>query len=413
MASRYDDTADAREPLASVMVSALRDASQFSLVLGGPLFQLLRRAHVSGDALELVRRRIVVISLFAWLPLLVLSLLEGRTLGEGEAVPFLNDAEVHLRFLVALPLLILAELIVHARLRPVARQFLDRELIPASKLRQFDAALVSAFRLRNSTIAEVLLIVLVYGVGILIVWRQYFVLDTAMWYAQPTPDGPRLSLAGAWYGYVSLPIFQFLLVRWYFRLFIWARFLWQVSRIDLNIMAAHPDRVGGLGFLAQTVYAFVPLLAAHGVLLAGMIANRIFYADLTLLDFKVEIVVMVVFLLCLALGPILVFAPTLAQAKRTAVREYGVLAQRYAREFDAKWVHAKAPSQEPLLGNADIQSLADMGNSFEIVRTMRAAPLTRDAVVGLAIAVLAPLLPLTLTMMSAEELLQRLFKVLF
>ena len=45
----------------------------FSLVLGGPLFQLFRKAHLSDDALEQVRLRIIVISLFAWLPLLALS----------------------------------------------------------------------------------------------------------------------------------------------------------------------------------------------------------------------------------------------------------------------------------------------------------------------------------------------------
>lgn len=395
------------------MVSAVRDAGEFSVVLGGPLFQLLRRAHMAGDALELVRRRLVVLSLFTWLPLLVLSTLEGNALAGGEAIPFLYDAEVHLRFLVALPLLVIAELLVHARLRPVAKQFLDRELIPASALPQFDATLISAFRLRNSTIAEVLLILLVYGVGILIVWRQYAVLDTAMWYATPTPQGAQLSLAGAWYAYVSLPIFQFLLIRWYFRVFIWARFLWQVAHINLDVMAAHPDRLGGLGFLSQTVYAFVPLLLAHGVLLAGMIADRIFYANMTLLDFKVEIGVMLAFLLCLTFGPLLVFAPQLAQAKRIAIREYGTLAQRYVRGFDAKWLRGGAPAEEQLLGNSDIQSLADMGNSFEVIRAMRAAPLTRDAILGLAIAVMAPLLPLTLTMMSTEELLQRLLKILF
>lgn len=412
MASRYDAAGRDDDALASA-ASALRDASQFSVVLGGPLFQLLRRAHMSGDALEMARRRIVVLSLITWLPLLVLSTIQGQTPGQPETVPFLNDVEVHLRFLVALPLLVAAEILVHVRLRPIARQFLDRELIQIDTARQFDATLVSAFRLRNSVVAELLLLALVYGVGTLLLWRRYFVLDTSIWYASPTPEGPKLSLAGLWYGYVSLPIFQFLLLRWYFRIFIWARFLWQVARLNLHIVPTHPDRVGGLGFIAQAVYAFVPLLLAHGVLLSGLIADRIFHGNLTLLDFKAEIAVVVVFLLCITLGPLLVFAPKLANAKRIAVREYGTLAQRYVRDFDTKWIRGGATMPEPLLGSADIQSLADMGNSFEIVRTMRAVPITRDAVVGLAIAVLAPLLPLTLTMMSMEELLQRLFKILF
>ena len=79
----------------------------------------------------------------------------------------------------------------------------------------------------------------------------------------------NLSMAGWWHALVSVPMFQFLLLRWYFRVFIWARFLWRMSRINLKLVPTHPDRVGGLGFLTNVVYAFTPVLLAHGVLLVG------------------------------------------------------------------------------------------------------------------------------------------------
>jgi hypothetical protein len=386
---------------------------EFSLVLGGPLFQLLRRAHLADDALMMVRQRVVVIALLAWLPLLVLSAMKGRLLGGGVSVPFLLDAEVHVRFLVAMPLLIVAELVVHRRMRPLVQQFLERGLIPESAMTRFEAAIASAFRLRNSVLAEVLLIAFVYGVGILIVWRQYLALDTATWYATPAVEGSRASLAGIWYGYVSLPIFQFLLVRWYFRLFVWTRFLWQVSRIELSLVPTHPDRVGGLGFLSNTVYAFATLAVAHGALLAGTLANRIFFAGAALTEFKAEIAVVVAFLLCAILGPLLVFTPQLAQAKRKGLREYGALAERYVRAFDAKWLRGGAPANEALVGSADIQSLADLGNSYELVRTMRLAPITKEAILRVAAAALIPMVPLLLTMMPLEALLKVLLGVVF
>ena len=391
----------------------LREPQDFSLVLGGPLFQLLRRTHLSGDALELARRRLIIIPLLTWLPLLVLSALEGQALGGNVAVPFLLDVEAHARFLAALPLLIVAELVVHERMRFVVRQFLERNLIPASALGRFEAAIASAFRLRNSVLAEVLLIAFVYVVGILIIWRQYVALDAATWYAAPTAEGLQLSLTGVWYGYVSLPLYQFLLMRWYFRLFIWARFLWHVARLDLSLVPTHPDRVGGLGFLANTVYAFMPLAVAHGAMLAGLLANRIFYLGAALPEFKIEIAVVVVFLLCVVLGPLLVFAPQLADAKRRGNREYGALAERYVREFDTKWLRGGAPADEALVGSGDIQSLADLGNSFEVVRAMRITPVTSEALLRLVAATLAPLVPLALTMMSLEELLKRLIGIVF
>jgi hypothetical protein len=385
----------------------------FSIVLGGPLFQLLRRAHLTGDALELLVRRVVAIPLFAWLPLLVLSALEGRALGGSVAIPFLLDVEVHVRFLLVMPLLIIAELVVHRRMRFVVKQFLDRNLIAENDLPRFNASIASAFRLRNSILAEVLLIALVYGVGVLIVWRQFAVLSANTWYAVASVEGSKLSLSGMWYGYVSVPILQFMMIRWYFRIFIWARFLWQVSRLDLRLVPTHPDRVGGLGFLSNTVYAFAPLAAAHGGLLAGIIANRIFYLGASLPQFKIEIAVIVVLVLCIVLGPLLLFTLQLTRAKRTGNREYGALAERYVREFDTKWLRGGAPAGEPLLGSGDIQSLADLNNSFEVVRNMGIAPITRAALVQLVAATLALVAPLALTMMPLEDLLKKLLGIFF
>lgn len=387
--------------------------ADFSLVIGGPFYQLLRRTHLENDTAEMIRRRIVVFLAITWLPLFTITLLQGKILHAGGGVPFLLDFEVHTRFLVALPLLVLAELVVHRRMRHLLRQFDERHLIAESDRSRFEAAFASVVRLRNSIPAEGVLLAVVYGVGILIVWRQYIALDTTTWYATQSTEGSRLSLAGIWYGYVSLPIFQFLLCRWYFRMFIWARFLWQVSRLDLRLVPTHPDRMGGLGFLTTTTYAFVPVLVAHGTLLAGMIGSRIYHLGATLPTYKFEVLILFVFLVCLVLGPLLVFSFQLAATKRRGMREYGTLAERYVREFDTKWLRGGGPPGEPLVGSADIQSLADLGNSFEVVQTMRILPFGKEAVLQIAVATFAPVIPLLLTMMPLEELLKRLLGIVF
>src|SRR5262245_38519259 len=184
------------------------DADNFSLVLGGPLFQLFRRAHLSGDGLELLRWRIVVIALVAWLPLLLLSVTQGTAVGTAVAVPFLFDIDVHVRFLTALPLLIAGELTVHERVRGVVAQFVSQGLVPATVRPRFDAALESALRLRNSVVAEALMIILIYLVLVLGVWR-YIAVDVATWYAVPEAGRLRLQLSGWWYLLVSVPVFQF------------------------------------------------------------------------------------------------------------------------------------------------------------------------------------------------------------
>jgi hypothetical protein len=332
------------------MSTPIRSSSEpvdFSLVLGGPLYQLYLRTRLARPPLDLLRRRMIGISLILWLPLLLLTLLAGQAVS-GVKVPFLLDLDAQARFLGALPLLVAAELIVHQRLRPVVGQFLDRGIISTEDRPRFEAILASATRLRNSLLLEVLLLVFTFTAGHWL-WRQYVTLKVATWYATPVGGQAQLTPAGYWYAFVSLPIFRFIAIRWYFRFLIWYRFLWQVSRLPLRLNALHSDRAGGLGFLAGSVFAFAPVLVAHTVLLAGLIANRIWFEGAILPDFKLEIAGLIVFLMLLVLTPLTFFVGQLPQAKRTATREYGMLASRYVGDFRGKWIEGVGPEAESLV----------------------------------------------------------------
>ena len=387
-------------------------AEDFSLVLGGPLFQIFRRAYLSGSALELLRRRIIVITTTSWLPLLLLSAWKGTAWGNLVSLPFIHDIDAHARLLISLPLIIAAELMVHQRMRNVTRQFLERGLIPEEARQQLDKAVASAKRLRNSVTAELLLVAFVYGVGVLFIWRRFGALEVSSWY-EIENGRLHLSPAGWWFGLVSLPLFQFLLFRWYYRLLIWARFLWQVSRIKLELLPTHPDRSAGLGFLSNVSFAFIPLLLAQGALAAGTMANRILYAGGHLIDLKLDIIGVVAIVLLFVLGPLLVFSPQLSRAKRKGRREYGALAQHYVREFDTKWLRGGAPPGEPFIGSSDIQSLADLGNSYAVIKEMRLVPFDTKTMLHLAVSTVAPMLPLVLTMVPLNELIDRLLKIIF
>lgn len=390
----------------------INEEPDFSLVLGGPLFQLFRRAHLTGDALELSRRRIVVIALVAWLPLLLLSVIGGHAVAGNITVPFLYDIEVHVRFLIALPILIGAELIVHSRILPTVKRFVERGIIIPQEIPRLHAAIDSAMRVRNSVTVECALVILVYTLGIWN-WRSNIATEAAIWYATPDGWGLQLTLAGYWYVFVSIPIFQIILLRWYLRFFIWFQFLWRVSRLNLRLITTHPDRTAGLGFLGKSTYAFGPILFAQGALLAALIASRIFYQEQDLMAFKREAAGFIVFFVVAVLSPLVVFAPPLARAKRRGLAEYGSLASRYVEGFEEKWLKGDAPPGEELIGSGDIQSLADLGNSFAIVQEMKLVPFGMKDAGRLAIAAAAPLLPLGLTIFSLEELLSRLIKVLF
>jgi hypothetical protein len=385
------------------------EPEDFQLVLGGPFFQLLRRAHLEGDALELLHRRVIASVALTWFPLLVLSTL-SRVVGGVGRVSFFHDIEVHARFLVALPILIAAELLVNSRIRPAVRRFIEWRIVLPEQRPVFRKAIDSALKIRNSVLVELALIAVVYTVGLL-VWNSRTELGLVTWYALP---GSRwnLTLAGYWYVFVSLPLFQFILLRWYMRLLIWFRFLWQVNQIELNLIPTHPDRCGGLSFLGKSSYAFAPILFAQGAILAGVVAARVFYRGETLHTFKFQIAGFIVFFVITILAPLLMFTPRMARTRGKGLADYGLLAQRYVERFDQKWVGGSPPPAE-LLGTGDIQSLADLENSYQVIREMHIVPFGLQDISRLAIATAAPLSPLLLTIFSFEELMIRVFRVVF
>ena len=383
----------------------------FSLVLGGPLYQLYLRTRLARAPIELLHRRIVAFVLITWVPLWLLTAIESHALG-GVKVPFLLDLDAHARFLISLPLLIVAELFVHQRIRVIVRQFINRGLIAPEDLPRFENALASSMRLRNSMVIEIV-VFLIAVIGGHWLWKEQASLRVATWWGELAADNTvNFNLAGYWYVFISLPLFRFLLFRWYFRLLVWYRLLWLVAKIPLRLNALHPDRAAGLGFLGNSVFAFAPVLLAQTVLLSAVIMSHIWHQGAVLPDFKLEIVGIVAFLLILVLMPLTFFAMQLARARRAGWREYGALGSRYVESFQQKWLAGAAPENEPLIGSADIQSLADLANSFEVVKEMDALPFNKNTVLGLAIVIVLPLLPLTLTMIPLDQMIDSAIKLL-
>jgi hypothetical protein len=383
----------------------------FSLAVGGPLYRGYLSTHLAEPPLGLLYRRLLAYVLITWVPLCVLSAFDAR--GSDVAVSFLGDIEAHTRLLIALPLLVAAEPFVHERITAVVRQFINRDLVAPQDLRRFFAAVVSSVKLRNSPTLEIVLLLVAF-VGGHWLWESRLSLQTGTWYNERGIDGTtRLSLAGRWYAFVSLPLFRFLMLRWLARLvLVWYRFLWLMARIPLRLNALHPDRTGGLGFLNTSVFAFVPILVAETSLLSAMIAQRIWHQGATLPQFKTEILAAIVFLMLLVLLPQIFFTPQLERAWRAGAGEYGVLGSHYVNGFRRKWLRAHPYTRESLVGSADIQSLADLANAYEVIRDMYLVPITRNTVVRLAFAIVIPLLPLVLTMIPFEEIVDRALSTL-
>lgn len=319
-------------------------------------------------------------------------------------MPFFYDVDTQVRLLVALPLLIAAEPLVHAQIAMQVRQFIERGIIAPPERARFAAIIDDTMRLRNSLAIELVLLACAIGVGFW-VWREQFALRAGTWYMVED----RITAAGAWYGFVSLGLFRFVLFRWYFRILLWYLFLWRVSRVPLHLNALHPDRAGGIGFLGGSLTAFAPVLLAQSATIAGILGGQILFEGAKLAAFRLEIGVAVALLAALPLVPLTFFVGPLLRAGLQGRLEYGVLSMHYVAQFRDKWMRGAA-QKEPLVGNADIQSLADLGHASEVVSEIGVLPVNLKTLVRFALLIALPFAPLVLTVIPLNELISRVLK---
>jgi hypothetical protein len=383
----------------------------FSLSAGGLAYEFFRWSNLSGDEPRFVRRRVALLVTVAWIPPLILTVIAGTAYSDALRVSFVNSLLGHVRFLIVLPILIGIEPFIQSQLNIAIKLFLERNIIPADEMTYFHRAIDNAHEKRNSYLIEIALLILVYTVGVWF-WVSRQPEGAQTWYANPNTLGLNLTLAGYWFVFVSLPMFQFFLVRWYARFFILFWMLLQISKLNLNLTPTHPDRAGGIGFVGRVSYALSPLLFAQGTLLSAMIATEVMHNGREIQSFLVEAVGYISFFVIAVLLPLCVFVPALMRAKRRGLAIYGTLAARYVEEFDKKWIGSNDPEGEELLGTADIQSLADLANSYGVVREMNLAPFYYRDIIRLAGITAAPLIPLLLLVFSVDELFKKILEAI-
>jgi hypothetical protein len=334
-----------------------------------------------------------------------LALFEGVAWSQDAAVSFLASISTHVRFLLAIPLAFVGEVWIDPRLRQLVRGLVAARLVPSDDVPALERAVRLAHRLRDSVTAEVVLAVLAVTSVQLGIRPFDLSADVRSWRAIGAGEALHPTLAGWWYALVALPVYQFLVARWIWRLVVWAIFLRRVSRLQLHLVATHPDLAGGLGYLAVAQSHFEILCLAFSAVAAGTHAEHMIFAGAPLKAFMWPALGVVVLNLLLYLVPLLCFAPRLLAVKRHGLREYGALATAYVQGFEAKWIGGGAAPGDSFLGSGDIQSLNDLAGGFGVVRQMRVVPFGPALVLILIGATLLPMAPLLFLEFRVDELL--------
>jgi hypothetical protein len=379
------------------------DIELLFLLDGGRISQGLERFKLAEGARLRAGRMAALLAAVSWLPLLILAAIEGVAWGHLVDVPFLKDFLPYGQFLLAVPALVLGEVVVGKRLGWVAAELRRSDVLAPEDTPALDELLARAVELWRGRAVNAVLLIVTCAVTVFSLWeaREWL---TGGW--QVVEE--RTTLPGWWYLLISLPVMRFLALRWLWRLLLWTWVLWRAARLELRPHPTHPDRAGGLAFLGSAQATFGVYVFAFGIQLSCLIADAVYYRGADLMSFKAEVIAFVLIVVVVLLLPLLPFASKMVRAREEKLVFLSGSGYHGAEHLERKLLADR--SRE--LPSDDISGLADFGALYENARLMRPMPIEMRHVFSLVLAAVAPFFPLVFLVMPAREVFQTLANLL-
>jgi hypothetical protein len=379
-------------------------AGDVSLFRGGLIYraQLVTRL-IDAEHWNLPRRVALVLAV-TWLPLVIITAIFYR----DQLSTLLKDYVAYSKIVVTIPVLLLGQPVMESRFRMVVTHVWEAGLLGAEDQSKLFGVLATIRRLRDSALPELIIMVLVF-VDLGLIYQGKLTTAPA-WAVYRVGGIAHLTSAGVYYGLVCIPIYQLLIGLSFWRWLLWSFFLFKLSRMDLKTVATHPDRHGGLGFLGLSPTAFAPVAFGLSTAIGASWRNEILNYGASLASFKLPAIILLVLIFVIALGPLTFFVYKLDILRRSAMLEYGVIAQYQATTFHEKWIlHGEDP-EEAHLTDSEVSALADFSTSYQNIKNLRPFPADRNTLIGLALAVLAPLFPAVLAEIPFEAIIKGLLE---
>lgn len=376
-----------------------------------PPFGLLQHFGIAGDHKRSFGRRAAMVVLIGWVPLVVLAGIQGAVLRTDAIVSLLWATGVHARFLLAAPLLVLAGPECTQRLGAIVRHFVGAGLVPENEQARFDAAVASTRRLAASHAVEVAAVAITYLLVAMVVISQP--LDQIPAWHKAGGEARAFSPAGWWHVLVSLPLLVVLLLGWLARLALWSRLLWLIARLDLRLMASHPDRAAGLGFVGYSVRAFSVVALALATIIAGRAAGLVLAGDALPTEFFVVNGALLAAIVTLLVAPLFVFTPALMKAWARSALAYDALAHRFGSAFENKWIGRDVKDDAVSLDKRDCSTTIDLYSIVANVSALRLVPIDIKSIAVLGSMTLLPFVPVAFLTLPSDQIVAVLKKLLF
>jgi hypothetical protein len=397
------DRQDSPVPLSDTDAEA-KAVGDFLIARGGPFYDLQRRVGLLHErALQAGRRAAIAVTL-AWGVPLLLSALMGQATGPLAGRPFLLDLGAWARFFVALGIFVLVERTVEERLRVHLGQFVRAPLLAPAAMPAAAEAVVRALRRRDAWPAELACLVAAYaitltGAGLLLTG------DTSSWLVTITDDSAQLTPAGWWCALISSPLFWFLLLRWLWRHAVWGLLLRDLARLELRLVATHPDGAGGLAFIGQYPNAYAALVFALSCVLGAAIAQALLQGEMAAATYGQLMAAWLFIVIILFGAPLLAFTAPLKRLKEATILAASSVATRHERALERKLLGGNLSAATDA-DAAEVGEIPDTAKLYATAKKLSTYLISRAAIVPVAAAALLPLVAAGATQLPIRELLK-------
>lgn len=364
--------------------------------------------------------RIAVLVLLTWGVLAVLAWWEGHLTAERPREAFLSDLAAYAQFLGFIPLSLVAEVFIGAKMALAVRH-----LAHVCDPRQLAFATARTQRLARTWRADAVCLAL--GILFTMLWACDEVGNgISTWHTEvlayptvATGPGPVcvalicgalgkatsrheiFTLAGGYAAFFCLPLFTYLWLRWVWKVVVWTTFLVRISRLRLGLIATHPDATGGLGSLSDVQTSFGIILFGTGILFSTAIWYKVALEQTPVSTFTVWLPIAGYVLLAPAvfIGPLFVFSRALHQCKSEALLRFSALALQLSRSYEQRWLqggNGANGNREGMLADPQTSSLADFKTNYKSVEEMRVVPFDWRSLKELFLSAAGPFVPAVL-----------------
>jgi hypothetical protein len=372
---------------------------RFSLTHGGPFFRLLRRVRLVAPKGNIRWFWLVPIT---WLPIGIAA--ASRIVAGESLAPVMRDASVHARLLVTLPLILIAEKLLEERVERSMYVMRQERLTDDAHV---DSILHAAERLRDSPVVEAMFAILCIIRSQTLLWGG----AEPIGFAHGLEQVRTISFAGLWYVGFCLPLVNFLMLRWLWQWLMWIVMLVRFARLPLEMNGMHPDGAAGLKFLSMPTSALATFVAGMTSIASAAWSMKILRGQATLQAFIPTFVVIIVGAALLAFGPLMLFSAHVCRVRHRDLTLFHAFSHDYVQQFKRTWLSGNLQQQD-VLGLSDIQSLNDLGGSYDRTEKTSMFPFGVRTLATLWLGALIPVLPVILSAMPLTDVIEHLGKIL-